>query len=780
MRRAACPYGLVMSVDSEVIRQTAASGRRDQGLGRLARLVLRHRKLVGFGWLAVALLGLALVGPIAGRLTSAESLPGLPSTAAAEAVLHTYGNGGDSEPAAVVVSLPSRERVESPLGRRELAATLAPLANERGLRVADYVTSGDPRFVSPSGTASLALVYGDSGSPSLAQVARSLRAAAPLGVTVSVVNVGDLSGAPDGGGLGVLGETVLGGLGALAVMMLIFGWLLALLPLLVAVVSILATFLGLGAITTVTQVSQLVEYLVSLIGLGIAIDYSLLVVTRWREERAGGRANDDAVVAAMTSAGKAVAYSGITVAVGLVSLVLLPIPFMRSLGYGGLLIPLVTVFTALTLLPLILASFGPRLDRRFARHAARGRERALGTPGRAWSTWARGVVRHRGAALAAGLVLLGVLLAAASQLRAGEPSPTSLARGGSAAAGLAALERDGFPTGVLQPMEVLVANQADAGELARLLGALPGVDTAYAPSAPGWRRNGTALVDVLPDAPTSQGDNPATVAAVRRMVARFAPGSEVAGDGPDEADLLHAFYDRFPLIVALVALVTFLALAWAFGSVLLALKALLLNVLSVGAAYGALVLVWQEGYGSSTIWGIPRTGVVVDFVPLVLFAFLFGLSMDYEVFILSRIKDAYDAGMPIDEAIADGLGRTGRLVTSAALILFLAFAALASGPIVELKVFATGMGVGILLDATVVRSLLVPALVSFLGPRLWHRRARPGLHAPAVEERPVRALVQLRPIDAPVPAAASRSAGVALLLDPGAPPAGRSGRSERC
>ena len=209
------------------------------------------------------------------------------------------------------------------------------------------------------------------------------------------------------------------------------------------------------------------------------------------------------------------------------------------------------------------------------------------------------------------------------------------------------------------------------------------------------------------------------MASVRRAVTRFAPGAQVAGDGPEEADIVHAFFSRFPLILALVALVSFLALARAFRSVILPLKAVALNLISVGASYGALVLIWQDGYGSRAIWGIPATGVVVDFVPLLVFAFLFGLSMDYEVFILSRIKEAHDAGLSTDDAVVEGLGRTGRLVTSAAIILFLAFAALAAGPEVPVKVFATGMAVGILLDATVVRALLVPALVSLLGRWNW-------------------------------------------------------------
>ncbi len=321
--------------------------------------------------------------------------------------------------------------------------------------------------------------------------------------------------------------------------------------------------------------------------------------------------------------------------------------------------------------------------------------------------------------------MLGILLGAAFGLRVGEVRPTSLAASGSAERGLVTLQRSGFPVGVLSPIEVLVPDRTEPAALAARLGTIHGVDTALAPTGTAWRRSGTAIVDVLPSAPTSSATDIATVSTVRATVARLAPGAQVAGDGPEEADLVHAFYSRFPLIVALVALLSLLALARAFRSVVLPIKAVVLNVLSVGAAYGALVLVWQHGYGSRALWGIPATGVVVDFVPLMVFAFLFGLSMDYEVFILSRIKEAHDAGMSTDEAVVHGLGHTGRLVTSAAIILFLAFAALAAGPDVQIKVFATGMAVGILLDATVVRALLVPAIVSLLGRWNWWAPWRP-------------------------------------------------------
>jgi RND superfamily putative drug exporter len=193
----------------------------------------------------------------------------------------------------------------------------------------------------------------------------------------------------------------------------------------------------------------------------------------------------------------------------------------------------------------------------------------------------------------------------------------------------------------------------------------------------------------------------------------------VTGLGNAQVDFLHAVYGNFPLMLLLIAFLTYVLLVRAFRSLLLPLKAVLLNLVSLSAVYGLMVLFWQEGYGSEAIFGIEKTGAVTFWIPLMVFAFLFGLSMDYEVFILARIREEYDDGLSTDEAVIAGIGRTGRLVTSAALILFLAFAALASGPGTDLKVMATGLGFGILLDATIVRSLLVPSLVSLFGPWNW-------------------------------------------------------------
>jgi RND superfamily putative drug exporter len=254
-----------------------------------------------------------------------------------------------------------------------------------------------------------------------------------------------------------------------------------------------------------------------------------------------------------------------------------------------------------------------------------------------------------------------------------------------------------------------------ASELARI----KGVRGTFAPTGSDWRIGATALVAALPQADGSSTAGQKTLSRVRQA-AKAMPGTvQVGGSAALNADLLSAIYDNFPLMLTLVAMITLVLLIRAFRSLLLALKAVVLVLISLGASLGLMTLVWQEGHGSQAIWGIPATGAITSYVPLLLFAFLFGISMDYEVFLLSRMREEYDASGSTNVAVVHGIGNTGRLVTSAALILFFAFASLASAPIVEVKIFATGLAAGIILDATVIRMLLVPSVVSLLGRWNW-------------------------------------------------------------
>ena len=537
-----------------------------------------------------------------------------------------------------------------------------------------------------------------------------LQSALPPGYHAAATGLAELQAGNDTKGPGVLAETLIGAAGALAVLAFVFGSLLALLPLLIAAVSIMTTFLITLGLTYLTSISFVVEFLIALVGLGVAIDYSLLVVTRWREERARGQDNTSAVIAAMNNAGRAVVFSGLTVGIGLVALVVLPVPGLRSIGLGGMLIPLVSVAVTTTLLPAILGGIGPRIDWPRLR-----RERSASRP---WLAWGRLVVRHRAVAAAVAVGVLGLLIVPFFGMKVGETSPDALAKNGPAHAAYQQLVSQRVPSGVLTPLEVLV--QSGTARTARhKLAAVPGIATVAAPAAADSNRSGTTVLIAIPRQANLNSSASTSVTEARNTASSLPGVIGIAGVGAIQLDYVHAVFGNFPLMLAVIAVLTLVLLTAAFRSVLLPVKAVMLNLVSLAATFGAITWFWQQGHGSQALFSIPATGAITFWVPLMIFAFLFGLSMDYEVFILSRVREEYDRTGSTQGAVVEGMGRTGRLVTSAALILFLAFASLASAPNTDIKVFATALGAGILLDATVVRALLVPATVALFGRWNW-------------------------------------------------------------
>jgi putative drug exporter of the RND superfamily len=687
---------------------------------RWAELVLRHRKAIVIMWGIVLVAGIALASKTTNRLTVDFSLPGQPGTETAHKIKQTFGSGGDTSPYIATVTLPAGQTItghEADVARAfDAVGTAVP-----NVRIIDEANTGDKAFRTKDDRTAYAYVfYRFNPSPTAklqtTAIRTALEAAMPAGSTAGVTGEEPLAAGSDGNsGPGVLGETMIGAVGALAVLAFVFASFLAFLPLVVAAVSILTSFLLLLPLTYVMDVSFIVQFLIALIGLGVAIDYSLLFVNRWREERDHGRENHDAVVVAMQTAGHAVVFSGVTVAIGLLALVVLPVPFMRSMGIGGALIPLASVLVTLTLTPAILGGIGPRIDWPKIRHENRA--------SRGWSRWAAGVVKHRWLAAITSLAVLFALIGVFLGAKIGVASSDSLAHNGKAYDTLQVLERGGMPTGALTPMEVLVSTD-QARSAADQFGKIDGVQRTLVPTGPAANRGGQSIVVLVPEKETVNSKSVGVVKQVKSTAKNLPGVVGVAGIGPAQIDFMHAVYGNFPLMLALIALLTYLLLVRAFRSLLLPLKAVLLNIVSVGATLGLMVLFWQHGFGSQAIFGIHATGAITFWIPLMVFAFLYGLSMDYEVFILSRIREEYDAGLSTDAAVIEGIGRTGRLVTSAALILFLAFAALASGPGTDLKVLATGLGFGILLDATIVRSLLVPSLVSLFGRWNWYLPAR--------------------------------------------------------
>ncbi|WP_259312412.1 MMPL family transporter [Capillimicrobium parvum] len=692
-------------------------------MSSLGRWVLAHKRFVVVCWIVLTVAGVAAVGPAANALESDPSVPQKEGWVTNAAIAGRYGTDpGGGAPLVPVVTLRGGETVRSPGVRGDLQRldarlhTVLPHA-----RIASYASTGDAAFVSGDGRTTFALVYPrrdpDSAfgeNPGAAKAAsRALRGAEVGGRPVHLTGFDPLAagGGGSSGGPGLMLEALIGGAGALIVLAFVFASLLAVIPLVMAVVSITTTFLLLLGLAQLTSVSPIVEFLVVLIGLGVAIDYSLLIVSRWREERSHGHVGEEAVQRAIESAGRAVVFSGLTVAVGLLALIALPIPFLRSMGYGGVLIPLVSTLVAVTLLPVVLAKLGPRLDWPHVRTDDKA--------SRAWTRWAQAVTRRRWAAAAGGMAVILALAFAATDIRMGGDDADTMAQSGDAKQGLVALEKSGIGEGALLPHEILVSGPSSPERVAAALRNVAGVHGAVAPDSRAWRRGGTALVEAVPVADSGSGAGRATLEGVRG--AAHAAGSDVhvGGEPAEGQDFIDAVYGSFPLIIALIAVTTFVLLARAFRSLLLPLKAILLTILSIAAACGVMVLVWQEGYGSDAIWGIHATGSIPSWMPLMVFAFLFGLSMDYEVFILSRMREEYDRSGSTEAAVIRGVGRTGRLVTCAALILFLAFTSMAAAPDTDTKIAATGLAAGILLDATVIRALIVPAMVSLFGRWNW-------------------------------------------------------------
>jgi putative drug exporter of the RND superfamily len=663
-------------------------------------------------WLVIFLLGGFAAQKISSRLSYDFSLPGQPAYETALRIQHVFGNGGTTSPSIVVVTVPPGQTVEA--DDTAIAAGFAAARREHpDVRIVDARVAG-AGFVTSGGRTEYAYVF---APPNRGLGADRVTDATIASITsalpqfhVGATGINQLSSGGSTQGPGVLFETIIGGLGALAVLAFVFASFLALVPLLIASVSILSTFLVLLGLTYLTPVSFVVQFLVSLVGLGIAIDYSLLVITRWREERAKGLGNQDAVIAAMATAGRAVLVSGLTVAIGLLSLIVLPVPFLRSTGLGGMLIPVISVCVVLTLLPALLAGVGPRWDWPHLRDEAK--------PSRGWHRWATVVVAHPLVCAVGAMAILAIAIVPLFGIRVGQTSAAAEAQSGPAHVVYTRLVASGVSPGILTPIEVLTASAAARPALSRLEH-VGGVSLAVLPSGTAGTRAGLSDVIVVPTIETTDSS---TLGPVRAVQAALGPQQGVlgvAGVGPGQQAFSSAVYGNVPLMVAVLATLMFLLLARAFRSLVLAAKAVLVNVVSLGATFGILTWFWQHGHGSSAIFGIPATGAITFWVPITVFAFLFGLSMDYEVFLLSRVRESHDHGATTSGAVVEGLARTGRLITCAALILFLAFASLASAPVTDIKVLATGLGIGILLDATVVRALLVPAFIVLLGRANW-------------------------------------------------------------
>jgi len=532
---------------------------------------------------------------------------------------------------------------------------------------------------------------------------------------------------------------------AIIVLLFMFGTIGAVIVPFIFAAATLPTTLGL--VWVVAHLGNMAEYvtnIVTLIGLAIAIDYSMLIVFRYREQLDAGDEPRLALETTMATAGRATFFSGLTVAIGLALLLLMPLPFMRSMGAGAVLIPLVSITASATLLPALLSVLGTRVNSLRVVPRSVLQRRASGAPGM-WSRLAHSIMRHPVVYLLAAAAVLLALAAPALGLHLTGGDNRSAPHGTEATDGLYVLEATIGP-GALAPHQVVVETGRSGGALApatvaaelRLVGELRSDPRIQASTiqAPALVSQAVALQAGLidPAAQTFQvraaGHTDAGTAEAQALVhvtrsryipsARFPQSNTVLLTGAPAfgVDFTNKAYSAFPWLVAAVLVITYFVLLRAFRSLILPLKAVLLNLVSVSAAYGVLVLVFQDGAGTAI--GLHSSPQIEAWIPIFLFATIFGISMDYEVFLLSRMREEWDLHHDNERAVAYGLERTGRIITAAALIMIAAFSGFTTGRFVGLQEFGVGLVAAIFLDATLVRAVLVPAAMKLLGRWNWY------------------------------------------------------------
>jgi putative drug exporter of the RND superfamily len=699
-------------------------------LASLAHIVMRRRWYFIAFWIGLTVLGAYSANAVSSRWLEEFSIPGYSAYEANQRALETFGTG--AQPPHVIV-LSSEGDVTKNAGIERAIDTVA--AEFPDFRVASYYSTGSRAYVSEDSRTTFATFYppgqqGFDAESFTGEIRHAFAAAVPPGVDVHLTGRDALydSQGGDSDGPSVLTEALIGGLGATIILLFVFGTLPAVvMPILMAIASILNTFTLIWLLTYITSVSLIVQFLVALVGLGVAIDYALLMIFRFRDELRHGADTETALVETMTHAGRAVIVSGSTVAIGLFSMVLLPIPVIRSIGIGGLLIPIVSVCAAITFLPAMLALLGPRINsvRVMPKRIVEGTDEERGF----WWRWSHFVMRRPLLTGGIGLAIVALLMVPALKLNASEAQANALAGPATedAVIGLQRLTDAGVTHGAMKPFIVLIEQNGSreaAQTVADRVAATEGISGASAPA--GWQRGEAQLVEAFPvvdaAAKSARGTIDDLQDDVLPALERELGGPTrltLGGTAPEDRDFVHAVYGKFPLVLAFVIILTLVLLMRAFRSVFLSVKAVILNLLSLAASFGIIVFIFQQGHGSEAIWDVHPTDAIISWIPLMIFAFLYGLSMDYEVFMVSRMREAYDETGDTKQAIALGLARTGKLVTSAALVLMFAFFVLSTSPGVDVKQFGIGLAAGIIFDATVIRALLVPSIMHVAGDWNW-------------------------------------------------------------
>jgi uncharacterized membrane protein YdfJ with MMPL/SSD domain len=523
------------------------------------------------------------------------------------------------------------------------------------------------------------------------------------------------------------GELKFGLPAALIILLLVFGAVVAgLVPLLMAIVAIVV---ALGLTALLAQEFELSVFLVNMLtgmGLALGIDYSLFVVSRYREERAHGRAELAAIEASGATASRAVLFSGSVFVIAMFGMLLVPNSIMRSLAVGAILVGIVSVVAALTLLPAVLGLLRDRVNALRIPIVGRRSLEASNPEGRVWGAIVRRVLRRPVLSLA---LSVGVLLALALPVLAldtGTTGVSALPDRFTSKQGFLALERD-FPGTSADPAQIVVSNASDQDVQAALrrLRTTLGEDPRFGHGEIERSDDGTVAllsVPVVGDASATQATD-----AVRELRTEIVPQTFaetnadvlVGGTSSENIDYFDSVIGPAPYVIAFVLLLTFVLLTVVFRSVVVAGTAVALNLLSVGAAYGLLVLVFQKGVGADLL-GFQQTDTIEAWVPLFLFSVLFGLSMDYQVFLLSRIRERFDQSRDTTDAVIFGVGSTARIITGAALIIVAVFSGFARGDLIMFQQMGFGVAIALLIDATIIRSVVLPSLMKLFGDWNWY------------------------------------------------------------
>jgi putative drug exporter of the RND superfamily len=687
---------------------------------RLARGCAARPRLTLALWGAAVLVALALVATALHGLSSQGNVEGNPeSTKAKDTIARAFPGEVASEQQDVIVVTSSRYKVGSPQFRafaKQLAAALRATGEVRGARSV---------AVSPDRHSALVSVHigSDSGAGPVEKVVEKANGTAfEVGIT-GYHSTGYDFGKQSQTDL-EKGELAFGLPAALIVLVLVFAAVVAgLVPVLMAILSIIV---ALGLVAVISLEFSLSVFIVNMLtgmGLALGIDYSLFVVSRYREERNLGFAKEEAIALAGATASRAVLFSGSTFVIALTGMFIVPTSIMRSLALGAILVGIVSVAAALTLLPALLSLVGDRVNALPVPILGRNLGRADATEGRFWRRIVEGVLRRPALSLA---VSAGAMLALAAPifgLHIGANGVSTLPSTLPSKQGFVLLQRS-FPVQNPAPVRIV----AVGGDARRGLAKLNRLLAARGSFGAGTIQASTQENVMLLTSPI-RGDavGGAAVSAVRDLRAHLIPGIfrgsgakvYVGGITAENVDYFDAVTNPTPYVLLFVLGLSFVLLTVAFRSVVVALVSVLLNLLSVGAAYGLLTLVFLDGHGAG-LFGFQHTHVIDAWVPLFLFSVLFGLSMDYQVFLMSRIKERYDASGSTHDAVVGGVATTARIITGAALIIVVVFAGFAAGKLVMFQQMGFGIAVALLLDATIIRSVVLPAALGLLDRRSWY------------------------------------------------------------